>query len=252
MKRIDISGLQKNRSIYLKVGFIFSFSFILMAFNYTVEKPKISSPIIEDLVDIEDIEIKRTKQSTPKPPPVLELKEKFETVEEVEIEIPEEPKKYSIEIEDPEPDFELGDDDGDDPDPEIEEPEVDEPLDILIEEPVLDFAEYMPSFGNCNAHEMDKETYKQCSDAAMLQYFAKHIKYPTIARENNIQGKVILQFVIDENGKIQSPKIAKGVAGGCSEEALRVLRSMPQWKPGRHQGRYVKVNFTLPVSFQLK
>ena len=61
--------------------------------------------------------------------------------------------------------------------------------------PSVIFAEYMPSFGNCNASELDKGMYKQCSDRALLKYISRHIKYPTIARENGIEGKVILKFV---------------------------------------------------------
>ena len=108
----------------------------------------------------------------------------------------------------------------------------------------------MPNFGDCDV-TLDKASYKECSDNALLAFFAKNIRYPAVARENGIEGKVILKFVVDENGNIQNPKVLRGVGGGCTEEAVRVLNSMPQWRPGRHGGRYVKVHFTMPISFRL-
>ncbi len=88
--------------------------------------------------------------------------------------------------------------------------------------------------------------------AALMKYLSNNIKYPALARENNIQGKVILQFVVDENGGISDIKAARGIGGGCDEEAIRVVKSMPKWKPGKQRGRPVKVRFTLPVSFKLE
>ena len=252
MKKNDISGLKKNRPMAMKFGFIFSLGFVLMAFSYSV--PHSKNKVIYDnqpvLVD-EEIEVRRTKHPERQPPPKFDLAEKFETVEELIINDPEEPQSISIDIDDDlDIDFKtdgLGNDD-----PEIE-PEVDEePLDILIEEPPRDFAEYMPSFGNCNVSEMTKEEYKSCSDAALLTYFARNIKYPSMARENNVEGRVILRFVVDEKGDVILPKVIKGVPAGCSQEALRVLSEMPRWKPGRHGGRNVKVYYTLPVMFKLK
>ena len=86
----------------------------------------------------------------------------------------------------------------------------------------------------------------------MLQYIREHVKYPAIARENNIQGRVYVTFVVDKDGKIRDAKIVRGIGGGCDEEALRVVNSMPDWKPGRQNGRNVQVQFNLPVNFTLK
>ena len=86
----------------------------------------------------------------------------------------------------------------------------------------------------------------------MLQYIHDHVKYPPIARENNIQGRVYVSFVVDKDGKIKDSKILRGIGGGCDEEALRVVKSMPDWKAGRQNGRSVQVQFNLPVNFTLK
>lgn len=86
----------------------------------------------------------------------------------------------------------------------------------------------------------------------MLEYVAKNIKYPAIARENGITGRVYVNFYIDKDGKVQSAKVVRGIGGGCDEEALRVVRMMPQWKPGKQNGRAVNVNYNLPINFTLK
>lgn len=249
MMKKDISGLRKNRAINFKIGLIASLSFIIMAFNFTSDPTQeIVQTTTTNLAE-EEVKITRTAHKKPPPPPSVNISDQIEAVEDVAFTEPE-PQPLSLNIEEG-PDLILDDPYGDDDDDEVE-PLVEDPIDILIEEPVRDFAEYMPSFGSCNYSAMSKSEYKECSDAALLKYFAEHIKYPSIARENTIEGKVILRFVVDENGDVTDAKVLRGVAGGCSEEALRVLNSMPKWKAGRHGGRNVKVNFTLPVTFKLQ
>lgn len=85
----------------------------------------------------------------------------------------------------------------------------------------------------------------------LMEYLRK-IKYPAIARENGITGRVYVTFIVDVDGKIKDPKVLRGIGGGCDEEALRVVKSMPDWKPGRQNGRNVTVQFNLPVNFNLK
>ncbi len=89
-------------------------------------------------------------------------------------------------------------------------------------------------------------------EAKLFEYLQKNIKYPPVARENGIQGRVYVTFVVDKEGKIRDAKILRGIGGGCDEEALRVVRTMPQWKAGRQNGRSVQVQYNLPVNFTLK
>jgi protein TonB len=89
-------------------------------------------------------------------------------------------------------------------------------------------------------------------EAKLLQYVSEHIKYPPVARENGIQGRVYVTFIVDKEGKIADAKILRGIGGGCDEEALRVVKALPEWKPGKQNGRAVKVQFNLPVNFTLK
>jgi protein TonB len=83
-------------------------------------------------------------------------------------------------------------------------------------------------------------------------YLAKNLKYPDAARESNIDGRVIVNFVVSEDGGISDVKVVRGIGAGCDEEAKRVVREMPKWKPGKQNGKAVKVSYTLPILFKLE
>ena len=83
------------------------------------------------------------------------------------------------------------------------------------------------------------------------KYLAEHLNYPEAARGAGIQGMVVAKFFVDEKGKVKDPVIEKGIHPDCDEEVLRILRIMPDWKPGKQDGKAVKVYCTLPVSFRL-
>ena len=85
----------------------------------------------------------------------------------------------------------------------------------------------------------------------LIKYLQKNLRYPAAARENGIEGKVVLQFVVDEGGNISDIQVVRDIGGGCAEEAERVVKSMPPWKPGKQNGNAVKVYFKLPVTFKL-
>lgn len=104
---------------------------------------------------------------------------------------------------------------------------------------VFQFVEQMPQFpGGTNA---------------LMKYLSDHINYPARARENNIQGTVVVQFVVNTDGSIQDAKVVGNKrGGGLEEEALRVVNSMPNWTPGKQNGRAVRVQFSLPIRFTLR
>ncbi len=83
------------------------------------------------------------------------------------------------------------------------------------------------------------------------KYLTKNLKYPPIARENNITGRVIMSFVVEKNGNLTDIKVLRGIGGGCDEEAVRVMKNAPAWKPGIQNGRPVRVAYTMPIFFQL-
>lgn len=87
--------------------------------------------------------------------------------------------------------------------------------------------------------------------AALMKFLSENVKYPAMAREENIEGKVVLQFVINEDGSISDISPIRTIGGGCTDAAIRAILKMPNWKPGKQGGRAVKVRFTLPIVFKL-
>ena len=103
---------------------------------------------------------------------------------------------------------------------------------------VYDVVEQMPSFPG--------------GMKAMMDYLAKNIRYPADAKNNQIEGRVILQFIVDKKGRLSDIKVVKSVEPSLNAEAVRVVKSMPRWNPGTQQGKAVKVRYTLPVTFRLQ
>ncbi len=89
-------------------------------------------------------------------------------------------------------------------------------------------------------------------DQELLKFLYSNIKYPPIAAENGIEGKVTLSFIVEKNGSVSNVKVLRGIGGGCDEEAMRVLRTMPAWSPGKQGKVAVRVYYTLPVVFKLQ
>ena len=88
--------------------------------------------------------------------------------------------------------------------------------------------------------------------AELLKYIAKNLKYPVIAQENGIQGKVILRFVVSAQGQVEDVKVIRSLDPYCDKEAIRVVKSLPQWIPGKQNGRNVPVYYTCPIVFKLQ
>ena len=103
---------------------------------------------------------------------------------------------------------------------------------------VFDVVEQMPQFKG--------------GDAALMDYLNKNIKYPVIAEENGIQGRVVTTFVVERDGSITDVKVIKSVDPSLDKEAVRVVKSMPKWNPGKQNGSAVRVKYTVPVTFRLQ
>ena len=103
---------------------------------------------------------------------------------------------------------------------------------------IYDVVEQMPSFPGGNQ--------------ALVEYLSKHIKYPVVAEEKRIQGRVIVTFVVERDGWITDVRVAKSVHAFLDKEAVRVVSGMPRWIPGKQNGKAIRVRYTVPVSFSLK
>ena len=88
-------------------------------------------------------------------------------------------------------------------------------------------------------------------EKAMMEYVAKNVKYPQEAKDKEIQGRVFVSFVIEKDGSVSTVKVMRGIGGGCDEEAVRVVSSMPKWKPGIKDGKPVRVSYMMPLNFKL-
>lgn len=86
---------------------------------------------------------------------------------------------------------------------------------------------------------------------AFAKFLGSNIKYPVAARENSVQGKVYIGFIVEKDGSLSDLKIIKGIGSGCDEEALRVLKTSPAWQPGMAEGKPVRTSYTFPVTFQI-
>jgi protein TonB len=179
-----------------------------------------------EAVEEEIEEIPQTNQAKPPPPPPPPPPEVIEVEDDVEIE--DQPDLFDQEM-DVDVDIETQAYVPDEP--VIKKEEVKEPeIFVVVEE--------MPSFPG--------------GDKALYEYLAKNIKYPAVAKDNGIEGKVYIKFVVNEDGSVSQAQVARGIGGGCDEEALRVVKDMPKWKPGKQRGKNVKVWYTLPVYFKLQ
>lgn len=176
------------------------------------------------------VELKSTIQFT-----VPEIKKDEEVPEDREIKTQEEVVKSDVQIS-------IADVKGTNEETGVDIATLQEHKVIVEKEPevekVFDIVEQPPSFPG--------------GETAMYEWLNKNINYPVIAQENNIQGLVICQFVVGRNGEIEDVKVARGVDSSLDKEAIRVIKSMPKWIPGRQGGNAVKARFTLPVKFRLQ
>ena len=127
--------------------------------------------------------------------------------------------------------------------PVVEEPATKDDIFKIVEE--------MPRFGKC-AGLGTKDEREQCSNRELLSHIYQNIRYPELARASNIEGLVVVQFIIEKDGSVTSAHILRDIGGGCGKEALRVVSNLPQWTPGLQRGRPVRVQMNLPVKFSLK
>ncbi len=219
LKKNPDVDLNNKSGTFLMIGFVVTLGLVLLAFTWAKTEAEVKG-FGELKVEAEvEMEIPPSKQEfTPPPPPpvpVLTVVEDNTVLDETPLESTEVDENTRIEA------------------PTIVEPEAEaaEPEIFLI-------VEDMPSFPG--------------GEAKMMEFMAKNTKFPTMARENGITGVVIVNFVIDEKGNIQNPTVLRGIGGGCDEEAIRVLKMMPQWSPGKQRGQPVKVSYNLPFRFILK
>lgn len=227
IKKSPKADLEGKKSTWVLIGLVLILAAMFVAFEWSERDVQITadSGIVEASFDEEMIPI--TEQEEPKqapPPPeapkveeVLQIAENDANVEESTIQSSED-NNTAVEIKYVPVEVE-----------EEEEPE---------EQQIFQVVEEMPEFPGGMA---------EC-----LKFLSKNIKYPTIAQENGVQGRVIVQFVVNRDGSIVDPVVMRSVDPYLDKEALRVIQMMPKWKPGKQRGKAVRVKYTVPVTFKLQ
>ena len=207
-------NLERKRGLFLQTGLVIALLVVLVAFEYkTYEKIAYNLGAL-NLDDLEEEIIPITKQEIKPPPPPPPPPEIIEIVED------------DVEIED---EIEIDDTESDEDD-EIEIIEEDDDEFFMV-------VENMPIFPG--------------GDLGLMKYIQKHVKYPAIAKEYNITGKVYVSFIVDKSGSVTNVKIVRGVDKNLDAEAVRVVKSLPKYKPGKQRGKAVRVMFTIPINFTL-
>ena len=200
-KKSPDANLEQKKGAYFAVGLMLSLALVLGLFEMKTFD-NIATDLGElklDLLEEEIIPI--SQQAPPPPPPPPAPTTQIQIVEDDE-EIEEE-----LEIEDMEVDEET----------EVEV-EIYEEEEEVVEEEIFTIVEQMPEFPG--------------GTEKLFKYLGKNIEYPPMAKDAGIKGKVYVTFVVDKDGSITDVKVLRGIGGGCDEEAVRVVKSMPKWKPG--------------------
>ena len=226
-KKTSKADLESKKNTFLLLGLVVALGVTLLAFEWTTKPTKASDlgEIETQEVEEEIIPITREQEVKPPPPPPPPKVVEVLNIVDDDVEIEDE-----LEIEDTEADDETVIDVAPVVVAEEEEEEEEAKVFFIVED--------MPEFPG--------------GELALRKYIANAIKYPVIAQENGIQGKVYVQFVVDKDGGISDARIARGVDPSLDKEALRVVNALPKWKPGQQRGKPVRVSYTVPINFVLQ
>jgi len=220
-KKTPKADLENKKRIFLQIGLAVALLGVLAAFEWRTYDRAIQDLGGLDMLIIEEEDIPITRQETPPPPPPPMSTELVIVEDDVEID-----EEFVVDVE------------------ATITTEVREFTQVRIaqeeeisEEIIFIVVEEWPSFPG--------------GEEARLRFLSENIRYPQMAREAGIQGTVFLTFVVERDGSVTDVRVVRGIGGGADEEAIRVVRNMPRWTPGRQRGQPVRVQFNMPIRFVL-
>ena len=223
IKKSENASLEKDKLVYVLMGLVFVLSLVYVALEWTEREVTKYDVADTEFLFEEEVEIQQTSQETPPPPPPPAVQE-VEVLNVVEDNV--ETESIEVNTEETEQEVVIAA-----PIEVVEEPEEDEVVFVIVES--------MPEFPG--------------GQQALFKYLSENVKYPVIAQENGIQGRVICQFVVNKDGSIVDVEVVRsGGDPSLDKEAVRVIKSMPKWKPGKQRGKPVRVKYTVPVNFKLQ
>ena len=223
-KKSPKANLENKKVMFTQIGLIIALLIAWLAFEHkSYDKRELDESLLNREVVLDEEMVEITKQEEQKPQPV-EQPQQTTQLEIVDDNVETEDININAEVEQNEIIEEYVA-------PEVVEEEV-------VEQEIFQIVEEMPAFPG--------------GEAKLMEYVGKNIKYPQIARETGIQGRVFIGFVVEPDGSVSNVKLLRGIGGGCDEEAMRVVKSMPKWKPGKQRGKAVRVSYQIPVFFKLQ
>lgn len=220
-------SLEQRKGSYFAVGLLFTLAAVFCMFEYRSYDEQIIESLKGVKVNLIEEEVIPVSQVTPPPPPPPP-----QATSQIEIVADEVIIEDELEIDDMEVDVDS------EIDYVIEDFNTDAPEEEVFEEEIFTIVEQMPEFPG--------------GIEALFAYLGNTLKYPAMAKDAKIQGKVYVTFVVDRDGSIANVKVLRGIGGGCDEEAIKVVKGMPKWEPGRQRSKAVRVQYNLPINFILK
>ena len=227
VKKAPHANIETHKVTFFLMGMVVALALLFVGFEWSSTLGKLDEAVIvQDVLAEEEIEITQRDPEPPPPPPPPEpdVPDVIEVTEEKVItkidlsSLEDDQSKAQVEAYKPPP-----------PPKQVVE-EATEEIFVVVEK--------QPEFPG--------------GMTALMKFLGDNIKYPVIAQENGIQGRVITNFVVERDGSISDVQIVRGQDPSLDKEAVRVIKTMPKWKPGQQRGKPVRVRFTLPVVFRLQ
>ncbi|NQX91787.1 MAG: energy transducer TonB [Flavobacteriales bacterium] len=231
-RKTTLADLENKKATSKAIGFCVVLALVLSALSWTSYDITQRSGLVFDQDFIEDEIIPQSQVTPPPPPPPPPATTVVEIVEDDE-EIEEELEVEELEL---------------DEDTEIEEIEYEEEEEF--DDTPFMAVENMPALGPCK--ELRGEERDKCTSKEIVTFISQNTKYPPIARDAGIQGKVYVKFVVDRKGEVIDAEVMRPVDSRLDKEALRVVNDLPKFEPGEQQGKKVNVQYVIPVNFVIK
>lgn len=227
VKKSPKADLEKGKTMNILMGMIVGLAVMFVGFEWSTREISIvQNEGVADIIAEEEVEITRQEEAPPPPPPPPPP-----AVAEVLTVVEDDVQLDDIDILSSEDDASMAQSQIYTP-PVVEEEEEESSTTIFT------VVEEMPEFPG--------------GQGELLQYLSKSIRYPVIAQENGIQGRVTCSFVVEKDGSVTDVQVLRGVDPSLDKEAIRVISAMPKWKPGKQRGKPVRVKYNVPVTFRLQ
>lgn len=229
VKKSPKADLERGKTMSVLMGFIVGLAVLFVGFEWSTKDVMVvdETEQVQDVIAEEEIEITRQENTPPPPPPPA-----APAVAEVLTVVDDDVELADVEIASSEDDASVAQQET------YVAPVVEEEEEEEAAQQIFTVVEKQPEFPG--------------GMAELMKFLAKSINYPVIAQENGIQGRVVCSFVVNRDGSIVDIQVMRGVDPSLDKEAVRVIGTMPKWKPGEQRGKPVRVRFILPVQFRLQ